>query len=51
MTDEQLDAAARMLCEIRGWEPETRLDQAIREVVAFYQVAQALDSVFKQGLQ
>ena len=56
MTDEQLEAAAHKLCEIRGWEPDekqgffgTRLEIAKSEVLKFYQVAQALDSVIGTG--
>lgn len=73
MTDEQLEAAARKLCEIRGVNPNhmVRVDPppnsmgyvpaallsvpawrgAQSEILAFYQVAQALDSVFHQGLK
>jgi hypothetical protein len=68
MTYEQLNAAARKLCEIRcidpdrrGYAPshgpadvlfvETAADAAEREILAFYQVAQALDSVFNKGLK
>jgi hypothetical protein len=50
MTDEQIEVAARKLCEIREWKPEekqgifgTRLEIAKSEVLKFYQVAQAID--------
>jgi hypothetical protein len=57
MTDQQLETAARKLCEIRGWKPdsldhmstrfvsplETALAHCKREIIAFYQVAQAVD--------
>ena len=57
MTDEQLERAALKLCEIRGWKPhsidhlqacfsnplEDAIDHCKREVLAFYQVAQAID--------
>jgi hypothetical protein len=59
MTDEQLEAAARKLCEIRGIDAEKRVAadaggcdvymtepawlQASREVIAFHQVARAVD--------
>lgn len=66
MTDEQLKAAARRLCEIRGIDPERKgyapshgpadvlfveaaADAAEREILAFYQVARALDSVIGTG--
>lgn len=66
MTPEQLKAAARKLCEIRGIDPdrkgyapshgpadvlfvETAADAAEREILAFYQVAQAVDFVIGTG--
>lgn len=65
MTDEQLEAAARKLCEIRGWKPdsldhlqvrgaanplEDALEHCKREILSFYQCAQAVDSVFQNNL-
>lgn len=55
MTDEQLEAAARKLCELGGVDPNekrvlgTALDNAKREVLSFYRIAQALDSVIGNG--
>lgn len=54
MTDEQLEVAARKLCELRGWNPDgntvtsvqaygTWLNLAKREILNFYQAAQAID--------
>ena len=68
MTKDQLQAAARKLCEIRGIDPdrkgyapshgpadvlfvETAADAAEREILAFYQVARALDSVIHGELK
>lgn len=64
MNDEQLEAAAHKLCEIRGWKPDSidhlmaagpanplhsALDHCKREIIAFYQVAQAVDAVIGAG--
>ena len=72
MTDEQLEAAARKLCEIRGIEPDRVVPvspppttmgyvpavalalpawrEAQAEILGFYQVAKALDSVLGKDL-
>lgn len=57
MTNEQLETAARKLCEIRQLPADnfplrdgsSFLDIAKREILAFYQVAKALDSVIGSG--
>lgn len=68
MTKDQLQAAARKLCEIRGIDPERpgyapshsmadvmfveiAWQAAEREILAFYQVARALDSVIHGELK
>ena len=71
MTEQQIEAAARKLCEIRGVNPDARVAHGAppnengivhavlvyspywrvvaREVLSFYQVAQAVDSVIGNG--
>jgi hypothetical protein len=66
MTDDQIERAALRLCEIRGWKPhsldhlqvrgaadplEDAVDHCKREIIAFYQVAKALDSVLGDDLK
>ncbi len=65
MTDDQIERAALKLCEIRGWKPrsldhmqarianplEDAVDHCMREIIAFYQVAKALDSVLGDDLK
>lgn len=66
MTDQQLNAAALKLCEIRGWSPESldhlqaqgvanpledALEHCKREILSFYQVAKALDTVLGDDLK
>lgn len=71
MTDEQLNAAALKLCEIRGWQPDghaplqpgeqlligasalwpNAMSMAKREILSFYQVAKALDTVLGDDLK
>jgi hypothetical protein len=48
MTDQQLEAAALKLCELRGWNAESQenINAAKRDVVDFYHVAKAIDFAF-----
>jgi hypothetical protein len=49
MTDQQLEAAALKLCELRGWNAESQenIDAAERDVIDFYNVAKAIDHAFR----
>ena len=65
MTEEQLEAAARKLCEIRGWSLDgldhlsiagaspldTPLEHCKREILSFYQRAQAIDFALGGDMQ
>ena len=73
MNDDQLEAAARKLCKIRGIDPDRSIGHcappnadgmvpavmlrspawrvAASEILSFYQVAKALDTVFGDDLK